>query len=121
MSFIQMVFETIFQWLDLFWIPLALVFVDPRQWWKAVGFVLSCVLTLRLQVEILDTLGIPHGLLPFIDSSPYVRGLMIYGLFIILFFWLSKYYKRLDPFIFLAASFSLFGGAFCVSSVIMLL
>lgn len=111
----------VFQWIDLIWVPLVFAVVDKTQRWKATGFVLGCILALRLQNELLEEFHLSSGLLPFLDSPVFTRGIIVYGVFILLYLWLSKYYKHFDPFIFLAASLTLFGIAFCVSSVVMLL
>lgn len=121
MTSIQIVFESIFQWLDLFWIPLVLVLTAPKHWLKAIAFILCCVIGLRLQLELLDALGLPGGLFHMIDSSPYIRGLIVYGLVTALYLWLLRGSSRVDPFVVLAASLTIFAGAFILSSIILLL
>ncbi|MEM6780628.1 MAG: hypothetical protein AAF569_02065 [Pseudomonadota bacterium] len=113
--------QIVFQWIDLIWIPIVLITVDKRHWFKALGFILACILALRLQIELMFELRLPYGLLPFLDSPLFTRGLIVYGTFIVLYILLSKYYVRFDPFVFLAASLSLFGIAFIVSSFFILL
>ncbi len=108
-------------WLDLIWLPVALLTVHKGQRIKSSAFVLSCILTLRLQVEIIEGMGFKTGILGFLDSSLYHRGLVLYSLFIMLFLLLSWFSPNTKGYLYLAVSISLFFMAFTASSFIMVL
>ena len=108
-------------WFDLIWLPLVFLLAARRHWVKAVLLVLSCVLALRLQVELLAAIGYPHGLLPLWDWPALYRGYVVYGLFIATFLFLSFYAKRENNYVYLAAAITCFIAAFCVSTVAMVI
>lgn len=113
--------QTLFHWIDLIWVPIAFVVVHKSLRLKAVAFVLACIFVLRIQVEAMDEFARPEGFLNLLHGPVFPRGVITYGIFIALYIWLSGYYRTLNPFIFMAASMTIFGIAFCVSSLIMLL
>ena len=111
----------IMDWVDLVWVPLALLAVHKGQRFKAVMFVLSCVLSLRLQLEFMDEIGYPNGLTPFMTYPLQERGFIAYGAFIALFLILSHYSREKDGYVYMAAAITVFIVAFCVSSFILVL
>jgi hypothetical protein len=111
----------IMDWLDLAWVVIALLAVHKGQKIKAVMFVLSCVLTLRLQLELMEEIGYPKGLLPFMDYPLMERGFITYSFFIALFIILSHYSRESDGYVYMAAAITVFMIAFCVSSFILIL
>ena len=107
------------EWLDLLWIPIALFIVHKGQKLKAVFFILICVATLRLQMEIMQSIGYSGGLTGFFEMSSFNRGLIVYSVFIagyLLLSYLSPYTR--GP-IYLAASLSIFFMAFVCSTALM--
>ena len=50
----------IVQWLDLIWLPVVFFLVAPRLKWISIGFVTSCILMLRMQMEVLEEFGIEY-------------------------------------------------------------
>lgn len=116
-----MVNDYILNWMDLAWIPWALLMVRKKQRIIAVLFVLACVLTLRLQVDLMIEIGFGDGFFKFIDLPLLLRGFMAYGVFIFIFLGLSRWSRELDPYINMAAAITIFIAAFCVSTFIMVL
>ena len=45
--------QTLYQWIDLLWIPVALLTMEKGKRLFTVGFICACVLLLRLQVELM--------------------------------------------------------------------
>jgi hypothetical protein len=113
--------QTAFEWMDLLWIPFALLIMERGKKLFTCAFVLSCVLLLRLQVELMQQIGYPHGFLHWLDSTIFTRGLITYGTFIGLFMLLAFYSKGGDKNVHIAASITIMIAAFCVSSFIMVL
>lgn len=113
--------QTAFQWMDLLWIPFALLVMERGKRLFTCAFVLSCVLLLRLQVELMQQIGHPHGFFRWLDSTIFTRGLVTYGAFIGFFMLLAFYSKGGDKNVHIAASITIMIAAFCVSSFIMVL
>ncbi len=113
--------DYILNWIDVLWLPLAYVIVRKGQRIKALLFVMTCILTLRLQVELMQEIGFHKGFLPFLDVPVLYRGYVTYGVIILTFLLLSRYSKERDPYIYMAAGITVFITAFCVSTFIMVL
>ncbi len=113
--------DYILNWADLGWILVAFVLLPKHQSFKAMLFILCCVLTLRLQVELMLEIGHPQGMLPFLDYPQLLRGYAVYGAFIFVFLLLSKFSKDVSTYVYIAAAITMYIVAFCTSSVVMLL
>lgn len=111
----------IYQWIDLLWIPVGLVACHRGQRIKTTIFILTCVFTLRTQLEIMASIGQPDGLLGFWGLGLYERGLIIYGLLIAIFLVLAYLSPTTRGVIFLAAMISIYTIGFCVSMLAMVL
>jgi len=109
------------QWLDLAWIPIAMVLVHKGQRLKALAFILVCILVMRLQIEIFDSMGLSKGATGLFDWTLIFRGYAVYGVFIALFLVLSYFSPRTRGVIYLAASLSIFFMAFTMSSIVMVI
>ena len=112
-------FVPLYQWIDLLWIPVGIFTVHKGQRLLTVGFVLACVLSLRTQIELMDSIDRDGGLLGFWNAGLYERGLVIYGFFIALFLILAHFSRNTKGAIFLAAALSIYILAFCVSMLAM--
>lgn len=108
-------------WLDAFWLPIAVLVVHKGQKWKAAAFVLLCMLVFRLQMEIMDSTGFQTGFTGLVKMSLYHRGLIVYGIFTLLYLILSRLSPYTKGIIYIAASLSIFFMAFFVSSIVMIL
>lgn len=108
-------------WIDFLWIPFALLFLRKEQKIKAVLFILSCMLILRLQVEFMTDAGFPTGFLSLLDVPVLYRGYVVYGVFIGFFLSLAHISKERNSFIYMAAAISVFVMAFVVSTGVMFL
>ncbi len=113
--------EIIYYNLDLIWLPMVFVIMHKHQRWTAFGFLVSCMLVMRLQVELMEGGGFHHGILPIMQSTVFDRAAVIYNIFYIVYF-VMAYFSRLSmPAVFLGASISIFFMAFFVSSLLMIL
>lgn len=113
--------EQILHWIDLIWVPIVFVVVAKQHRWIAVGFVLSCLMVMRMQYELLSEWGFGAEGLPnmLLSSSPFTRGQVVYGIFFLIYLLLSHYSRKTAPVIYMAASISIFFMAFVVSAVVM--
>lgn len=109
------------QYLDLLWAPVIFFLVDKKHRWYAVGFVLACLMMLRMQYELISEWGFGEEGFPdmLLDSNPYIRGVVIYSVIFVLYIGLSLYSQRTAPIIYMAASISIFFFAFILSFVLM--
>ncbi len=107
--------------MDLIWIPLVFVFAARRHWVTALILVLVCILTLRLQNELMIEIGHPFGFLPFFSMPALYRGYIVYGVLILLFLLLSSFSRRENTFVYIAAAIGSFILAFCISMAVMFL
>ncbi len=113
--------NTIITNLDFVWLPITWFVVHKHQRMKAFLFVLACILTLRLQVELMESVHHPHGMLSLLDSHVLYRGQMIYTLVIIFFLILAHFSPKTEKIVFFAACLSMYFLTFCFSMVMMLL
>jgi hypothetical protein len=111
----------IYQWIDLLWVPIGLIASHRGQRIKTTIFVLTCVFTLRTQLELMDSIGHPDGFLGLWSLGLYERGLIFYGLLNMIFLILVHLSPSTKGVIFLAAMISLYILGFCVSMLAMVL
>lgn len=84
-------------------------------------FVVTCLLTLRTQVELMQSTGFAMGFLPWLHSPPEVRGLFIYSIAILVFLVLARLSPKTSRIVFFAVSITVYILAFCASMVAMVL
>jgi hypothetical protein len=113
--------QTLFPYLDLLWVPVALICGHAGQKIKAAVFVMTCAVMLRLQVQFMNEMGFASGIFKLWDMPLYTRGLLAYSFFILLFLILSYLSPRTNGFVYIAASISVFFAAFCVSTGLMVI
>lgn len=113
--------DLIYQWIDFIWLPIGFMVVRKDQRLMTVAFIFTCLLTLRTQVELIESTGYSTGFLGIMDSPLLGRGMVVYGLVITLFLVLAYYSPRTRGVIFFAATLSMYILAFCLSLLIMTL
>lgn len=108
-------------WADVIWIPIAAVSVHKGQRIKAVAFVLFCMLTMRIQDELIRDTGYETGYLNFMQSDIFNRAQIVYSVFIVLYLILSHYSPHTKGVVYMAASISIYFMAFITSMLVMVL
>jgi len=116
-----MTWQIVYQWIDLIWLPLALLLTHKQHRIVAAAYVLACVFMLRLQIEFMAETGHLYGYLNFLGFHPYERGLFVYGLFNIVFLLAAHFSPGARPVIIMASALSLFFTAMFSATIIMLL
>jgi hypothetical protein len=111
----------LYQWIDLLWVPVALFMTHKGHRVMGMAFVLSCVFTLRLQVELMDSIGFPDGILGLIHADAFKRGLIVWGILIGLFLLLARLSPNAFYAVFMAAALTIYFLAFTASTVLMVL
>ncbi len=109
------------QWIDLLWLPVALLAARRGHRLMAAAFVLICAFTLRLQIELMESIGYGHGILGFMDAGLYSRGLVCYGIVTAFFLLLARLSPGTMKTVFLAAGLSLYIFAATLAMMAMLL
>ena len=112
--------QFVWQWLDATWLLIALILVHKGQKLKACGFIVICMIVMRLQIQIFEQIGFSEGITGFLDWPIMVRGYVVYGVFIGLYLILSYFSPYTRGSIYLAASLSIFFMAFTVSSIVLM-
>lgn len=110
-----------YQWIDCLWLPIGLLMVRRGQRLLTLAFIIACILTLRTQLELMQSIQHPNGILGLLSLGLYERGLIVYGLLIGLFLILAKYSPRTKGVVFLAVIITLYIFGFCGSMLLMLL
>ncbi|MFN3826223.1 MAG: hypothetical protein ACK4NR_01210 [Micavibrio sp.] len=113
--------DLIYQWIDLLWVPVALVAVHKGQRLKTVVFLLVCILTMRAQVELMEHIGKPSGFTGLLETEAYERGLITYGIIFALFLLLAYLSPHTKGIVFFAATISLYVLSFCFSMLVMVI
>lgn len=113
--------SVVLQWIDLIWLPLAVAVVHKDQRWWAAGTIISCLLMMRMQVELIESTGYTHGFLGLIKADVQSRAMMVYTFFYVGYVLLAFYSPRTKGSVFMAASIGIFFMAFFSSTFIMLL
>ncbi|MEM9469289.1 MAG: hypothetical protein AAF988_03915 [Pseudomonadota bacterium] len=109
------------EWFDLLWVPVAVLVCKGSEKIKSAFFVLTCVLMLRLQVSLMERIGFNKGFLQWIDMSLLHRGMIVYGVAIVVFLALVAWSKGSNTYVFIAAGITVFIAAFIVSTVVMVI
>lgn len=113
--------QTLLPWIDLLWAPVALIVVPKGIKIKTALFTLFCALALRLQVELLQSIGFGKGFLGLMESGILARGQVTYGVFILFLLILAFFSKGVDKHVHIAACITILIVAFCVSTFVMVL
>jgi hypothetical protein len=113
--------DIIYQWIDLIWLPVGWFFVPRKFRVKMIAFILTCIVTLRLQVEMIESTGNPTGFLSIMESSIFARGLIIYGIIIGLFVLLAHFSPGTRRVVFMLAAINIYFFTLCLTSVVMCL
>lgn len=120
-GFFDSLTDGIYHYIDLIWVPVAWFTAPERHRRGVMAFVLTCIATLRTQVELMESTGFDTGFLPFMHSNVYARGVIIYGIVIALFLGVAHYSQRTEGEIFFAAGLTIYIMAFCASMLLMAL
>jgi hypothetical protein len=110
----------VWNWLDILWLPIALLIVHKGQKWKSCAFILLCMVVMRLQIEIVEGMGFAKGVTGLIDWPLMIRGYAVYGVFFALYLLLSYLSPLTRGAIYMAASITIFFMAFTVSSIVLI-
>lgn len=109
----------ILQWIDLIWLPVALLIVHKDQRLLSVAFMTIAFVMMRLQVELMDYIGYPNGLFNVIKSPVLYRSQIVYSLSYAFYIVLSFYSPGSRGAVHMLGALGIFFATFVVSSLIM--
>ena len=109
----------LYQWIDLLWLPVAMVTVHKGQRALTAVFMLVCIFSMRAQVELMQSFGRPGGFTGLLQAGAYERGLVVYGIVFTLFLILAYFSPHTKGVIFLAATLTIYILSFCLSMLVM--
>lgn len=109
----------LYQWIDLLWLPVALVVVHKGQRLLTAIFLLVCIFSMRAQVELMESFGKPGGFTGLLSAGAFERGLVVYGIVFTLFLILAYFSPRTKGVVFLAALLTIYILSFCLSMLVM--
>lgn len=114
-------FDILYYWIDVIWIPIAFFLVHQKHRWWSVGFVVGCMILMRLQVEMMAYIGHPNGILTLLNAHVNARLMVVYSIFYILFLVMAHYSPKTEGVVFMGACLGLLFMVFIVSSLVMIL
>ncbi|MGH1398732.1 MAG: hypothetical protein ACRBCT_05910 [Alphaproteobacteria bacterium] len=115
------ILQNLYPWIDTIWLPIAFVTIHKHQRVWALGYIIGCMIMMRMQSELMVSIGYPYGLLPLIDMHVFTRGLIVYSGFHAVYLLLTRFSRDSNKHVLMAASISIFFAAMFVSMIIMLL
>ena len=117
----DLIFQFLTEWADLIWLLLVFLTLNRKNWLCGIGFVLSCVFMLRMQVELMVSIGYPSGVLPILTGDVFTRGLVVYGVVSLVYFLWAVHLRNVLPVIFMGHSIALFFIAMIGAMIAMVL
>ncbi len=114
-------FNFIYLWADVIWLPIIFFTVHKKHRWWSLGFVISSMILIRLLAEIMIHIGYENGIMGFMTSNVHSRGLFISSFFYILFILVAHYSSDTRGVLFMAACLSFFFAIFVICSLVMVL
>ena len=110
----------IYQWVDFLWVPLGFFVATKEQRWIVLAFILTCLLTLRMQIELMEETGYSSGFTGLFESAAHTRGMVTYSILIMLYLVLIHYSKKTRKIVLFAASITIYIFSFVLSLIIMM-
>lgn len=108
-------------WCDTIWIPILFFGVHKQHRWWTVGFVTFGMIISRLMAEMISSFGFPNGIMGFIETDVYIRGIIVSSFFYALFLLMAHFSRRTEGVVFMAACLSFFFMIFICCSFVMVL
>ena len=113
--------DLLYYWIDVIWIPVLFFGVHKKHRWWALGFVISTMILIRLQSEIMISIGYEFGIVGYMTTNVYTRLLAVSSFFYALFLLMAHFSSQTRGVVFMAASLSIFFMVFLVGSIAMVL
>ncbi len=114
-------FDFLYLWADVIWLPITYFSVHKKHRWCAIGFILCSMILIRLQAEIMTHIGFDNGIMGLLSSNVHTRGLYVSSFYYILFLIMARFSQSTKRVVFLAACLTIFFLIFATAAIVMLL
>ena len=108
-------------WIDVLWVIPVLWIARPKQRVLSALFMLSSMVMMRMQADMMGWIGFPNGLIGLMPYHVFMRGLVIYSIIYLVFILFLRFAPGSRGSLLLATTLTLFFAAFFASSLIMVL
>lgn len=114
-------FDLLYHWIDLIWIPVLFFGVHKQHRWYAAGFTIASIILVHTLSEIITSIGYPNGIIDYLYSNVHSRLLITSSVIYTLYLLMAHFSPKTEGVVFMAASLSFFFIIFVVSALIMVL
>ncbi len=114
-------FNFLYLWADIIWLPIILFTVHKAHRWWSVGFVISSMILVRLLAEIMVYIGHENGIMGFVTANVHTRALLVSSFFYIIFIIVAHYSTGTRGVVFMAGCLTFFFAIFVTCSLVMVL
>jgi len=117
----MIVFDSLYNWIDLLWIPVLFFGVHKKHRWYGAGFAVGSIILVHTLSEIMVSIGHPTGIFGLMTSNIHSRLLITSSIIYSLFLLTAHYSRGTQGVVFMAASLTFFFLMLMVGSVVMVL
>lgn len=117
----MLVFDSLYNWIDLLWIPVLFFGVHKRHRWYAAGFAVGSIILIHTLSEIITSIGYPTGIFSFMTSNVHSRLIVTSSIIYSLFLLVAHYSPKTMGVVFMAACLTFFFLILVIGSIIMVL
>jgi len=114
-------FDLLYRWIDLLWIPVFFFGVHKHHRWYGAGFAIGSIVLVHTLSEIMTSIGYPDGIIGYMSSNVHSRLLITSGLIYSLFLLIAHYSPGTKGVVFMAASLTFFFLTLVIGSIVMVL
>ncbi len=114
-------FETILPWIDILWLPVLLLLVHKKHKLIAASYVIFCMITMRMEVELIKSFGYEKGIIGLFDMDLLQRGQITFAAATLFYLIISLYSRYTKPVIYMAASLTIYFFASILALIAMIL
>lgn len=115
------IFNLIYHWIDILWIPVLFFGVHKKHRWYACGFATGSIILVHTMSEIMTSIGYPNGIIGYISLDVHSRLLIISIIIYSAFLLVARFSSKTLGVVFMAASLTFFFLILVVGSLIMVL
>jgi len=114
-------FEVLYYWIDIIWLPIIFLSVHKKHRWWALGFAVSSLIITHLLIETMVFIGYENGIAGLLTSHVKIRSLVVSSVYYTIFLLMARYSKNTEGVVFMAACLSFFFMIFVTTSIVMVL
>ncbi|MCK5385082.1 MAG: hypothetical protein KAJ29_05845 [Alphaproteobacteria bacterium] len=115
------VFEFLYHWVDLLWIPVFFFGVHKKHCWYSVGFAIGSIILVHTLSEIMVSIGYPTGIIGYMSSNVHSRLLITSSIIYSIFLLLAHFSSKTFGIVFMAAGLTFFFLILVIGTIVMVL